>query len=54
LEVVLDSGKGTLITLGFAKVEMIRKNKSKKNMMSLSAPVATSVWNRLFLLMAMA
>jgi hypothetical protein len=37
-----DLGKGTLMTFGLAKVEMIKKNNNKKNMMSLNAEVATS------------
>jgi hypothetical protein len=39
---VLDFGKVILITFGFANVEIIKKNKSKKNMISLNDEVATS------------
>ena len=53
LDVVFDSGNGTLMTFGFASVDIIKKKSNKKNIMSLKALVATSVWNRLFRLMAM-
>jgi hypothetical protein len=39
---VFDLGNVILITFGLAKVEMIKKNKSKKNIMSLKEDVATS------------
>jgi hypothetical protein len=35
-------GKVSLITLGLAKVEIIKKNKNKKNMMSLNDDVGIS------------
>jgi cell surface protein SprA len=37
-----DFGKVILITFGFAKVEIIKKNNKRKNMMSLKEEVATS------------
>jgi hypothetical protein len=36
------SGSGILTTLGFARVDIIKKNKRRKNMMSLMAPLAIS------------
>jgi hypothetical protein len=39
---VFDFGSVILITLGLAKVEIIRKNSSKKNIISLKDEVATS------------
>jgi hypothetical protein len=39
---VFDFGNVILITFGFANVDIIKKNKSKKNMISLKEEVATS------------
>src|SRR5690606_6267169 len=50
----VDSALGNviLITLGFAKVEIMIKNNNRKNMMSLNDDVATSALKRLFLFIA--
>src|SRR5690349_291143 len=45
-----DFGNKTLITLGFATVETIRKNNNKKNIMSFNDDVATSASNLLLFL----
>jgi hypothetical protein len=47
-------GKVILITFGFAKVDIIKKNNNKKNIISLSEEVATSAWNLLFRFMDIA
>jgi hypothetical protein len=39
---VFDLGKVIRITFGLANVDIIKKNKSKKNMISLKDEVATS------------
>jgi hypothetical protein len=39
---VFDFGNVILITFGFAKVDMIKKNNNRKNIMSLNEDVATS------------
>jgi len=43
-------GRRTLITFGLARVETMRKNRSRKNIISFSDEVLTSGLNCLFLL----
>ena len=44
-----DLGKSNFITFGFPKVDIIKKNNSKKNMMSFNDAVDISASNRLCL-----
>lgn len=46
-------GSQSFMTFGLAKVEMIKKNNSKKNMISLKDDVGISAWKRRLRLMAM-